>query len=845
MEETLRQGEGFISSDLLLRIKGFTILLLCFFFCPNLVITSTEFDTIDTTRSIKDGETIVSAGGVFEVGFFSPSVTNKRYLGIWYKKSNTTVVWVANREVPLNDSSGVLKVTNQGILILLDNNGSTVWSSNSSTSARTPVAQILDSGNLVVKDETDGNPQNFMWQSFDYPCDTFLPNMKIGKDLVTGLDRYLSSWKETNDPFRGNFTYGFDLDGFPEWVLREGSIKRMRRGPWNGLRFSGVTGLTPNSVYGFEFVFNEKEIYFSWNLYNSSSLSRVLLLPNGNIQRFTWIDEAQNWVLHLPPYLDTCDSYALCGVNGNCNNNNDNSPACNCLKGFEPKIKEEWEVVPGLGGCVRKTPLNCKDDGFLKYTGLKLPDASESWFNYSMNLEECKNHCIKNCNCTAYTNLDVRGEGSGCLIWFNDLIDIRQVTENDQAIYIRMAAAELDQIDSKKTKAESNAKKIRVIIGVSIALPTTILILGLVLFFWRKKHHERGFFKCICRSSSNNENQREDPEVPLFDMATLVHATKNFSIKNKLGEGGFGSVFKGMLKDGREIAVKRLSENSRQGLSEFKNEVVHIAKLQHRNLVKLLGCCVEGDEKMLIYEFMPNKSLNFFLFDQAQSLSLDWPKRYNIINGIARGLLYLHQDSRQRIIHRDLKTGNILLDSQLNPKISDFGLARSFGENVTKEKTKNVVGTYGYMSPEYAIDGLYSIKSDVFSFGVLVLEIVSGKRNRGFSHPDHHHNLLGHAWKLYAEGKPLQLIAAPIRDTCNLSEVLRSIHIGLLCVQRNPEDRPRMSTVVLMLGGESPLPQPKQPGFFNERDLSEAKSSSSNQKPCSYDELTITLMEGR
>ncbi|XP_021287451.1 G-type lectin S-receptor-like serine/threonine-protein kinase At4g27290 [Herrania umbratica] len=156
-----------------------------------------------------------------------------------------------------------------------------------------------------------------------------------------------------------------------------------------------------------------------------------------------------------------------------------------------------------------------------------------------------------------------------------------------------------------------------------------------------------------------------------------------------------------------------------------------------------------------------------------------------------------------------------------------------------------ILNCSGYMSPEYAIDGLYSIKSDVFSFGVLVLEIVSGKRNRGFSHPDHHHNLLGHAWKLYAEGKPLELIAAPIRDISNLSEVLRSIHIGLLCVQRNPEDRPRMSTVVLMLGGESPLPQPKQPGFFNERDLSEAKSSSSNQKPCSYDELTITLMERR
>ncbi|XP_022717690.1 G-type lectin S-receptor-like serine/threonine-protein kinase SD1-1 [Durio zibethinus] len=363
----------------------------------------------------------------------------------------------------------------------------------------------------------------------------------------------------------------------------------------------------------------------------------------------------------------------------------------------------------------------------------------------------------------------------------------------------------------------------------------------------KKMKHEplEGFLKCIGGSSSNNQKQKEDPELPLFDKGTIAHATKNFCNTNKLGEGGFGSVCKDLLRDGQEIAVKRLSENSKQGLNEFKNEVLLIAKLQHRNLVKLLGSCIEGDEKMLIYEFMPNKSLNFFLFDQAQSLSLDWPKRYNIINGIARGLLYLHQDSRQRIIHRDLKAGNILQDSQLNPKISAFGLARSFGENETKEKTKKVVGTYGYMSREYAIDGLYSIKSDVFSFGVLVLEIVSGQRNRGFTHPDHHHNLLGHAWKLYAEGKSVELIAAPIRDNIYLSEVLRSIHIGLLCVQRSPEDRPSMSNVVLMLGGESPLPQPKQPGFFSERDLVEASASSSYQKPCSYDEFTITLMEGR
>lgn len=321
----------------------------------------------------------------------------------------------------------------------------------------------------------------------------------------------------------------------------------------------------------------------------------------------------------------------------------------------------------------------------------------------------------------------------------------------------------------------------------------------------------------IFESGDNSECQKEDLELPVFDLGTVAIATNNFSEENKLGEGGFGPVYKGVLEDGQEIAVKKLSRYSRQGLHEFKNEVLFISKLQHRNLVKLLGCCIQ-EEVLLIYEFMPNNSLDSCLFDQNQRKLLEWSTRFGIISGIARGLLYLHQDSRLRIIHRDLKAGNILLDNEMNPKISDFGSAKCFVGNETEANTLRVVGTYGYMSPEYAIDGVFSIKSDVFSYGVLVLETVSGKRNRGFCHPDHCHNLVGHAWRLFTEDRSMELVDELV-ESYNTAEVLRSIHVALLCVQQCPEDRPSMSALILMLGSDNELPLPKEPGFYNERKL--------------------------
>lgn len=337
-------------------------------------------------------------------------------------------------------------------------------------------------------------------------------------------------------------------------------------------------------------------------------------------------------------------------------------------------------------------------------------------------------------------------------------------------------------------------------------------------------------------------------DVPFFNFETILKATNNFSDANKLGRGGFGPVYKGSFGGGREMAVKRLSSQSGQGIQEFQNEVRLIAKLQHRNLVRLLGYCIRGSEKLLLYEYMINKSLDTFIFDQGRCMLLDWEKRLEIILGITRGLLYLHQDSRLRIIHRDLKTSNILLDEELNPKISDFGLARIVGEKEIEANTERVVGTYGYMSPEYALEGLFSIKSDVFSFGVILLEIISGKRNVGFY--EETFSLLGYAWKLWQEGKPMEFINKNLLESCKNSagEVTKCINIGLLCVQEDPVDRPTMANVLMMLSSETvTLPRPNQPAFISRRRLDSSASGSTSGKPDSnsINKLTVTAFEGR
>ncbi|OMO64993.1 S-locus glycoprotein [Corchorus olitorius] len=802
--------------------RHFCNFFLFFTFLAIFPTISISFDTLTATQSIQSNQTLVSQGDVFELGFFTLDRPGEWYVGIWYKNiPQKTYVWVANRDNPLSDSSGIFKVENRN-LVLLDQEQNPVWSSNITTAGdNNPVAQLLDTGNLVLREansENGGGTNHYLWQSFDYPTDTLLPDMKLGWDLNTGFNRFLTAWRSTGDPSTGDFSFKLDYHGFPEIFLWDKQRIDYRSGPWNGVRFSGVPEMKPLDYINFNFVTNQDEVYYSFSITNKNIFSRLMVTPTGDLQRLTWIPDTEQWNPFWYAPKDQCDNYRECGPYGICDNNA--SPVCKCPRGFSPRNQQAWNLRDGSGGCVRKTDLDCSKDKFLHLPNMKLPESTTSYVDRNMNIKDCEALCARNCSCTAFAYVDIRNGGKGCVIWTGELIDMRQYSSGGgQDLFVRLAASDLG--DGGNTTA--------LIVGITVG--AGVLLLGLIAFV----------------KEYSSESKSEELELPLFDFETLAAATDNFSDENKLGQGGFGSVYMGTLVEGQQIAVKRLSKNSGQGVEEFKNEVRLIARLQHRNLVRLVGCCVEMDEKMLIYEYMAHRSLDSVLFNKARSSMLTWQRRFNIICGIARGLLYLHQDSRFRIIHRDLKASNILLDRDLNPKISDFGMARIFGGDQTEMNTKRVVGTYGYMSPEYAMDGLFSTKSDVFSFGVLVLEVVSGKKNRGFYHSNSELNLLGHAWRLWKEGNGLELIDSAAGESYNANEVLRCIHVGLLCVQERAEDRPSMSTVVLMLNSEAAtMAHPKTPGFCLGRNTLETDSSTSKQdESCTVNQVTVTMLDAR
>ncbi|KAK9089537.1 hypothetical protein Scep_028619 [Stephania cephalantha] len=671
-------------------------------------------DTITQDKFLRDGDRIVSNGGNFALGFFSPGNSQKRYIGIWFNKvSVQTVVWVANRDNPINNSSsGVVKIDHNGNLAIFDGNSSNpVWSTNISipitekTNSSTMFYKLLDSGNLVL---FDGNKGDFLWQSFHYPTNTHLPGMKLGLSLKSGLNWSLTSWKSPDDPSTGEFSYSLIRMEAPEMVLKKASQKVWRTGPWNGQAWNGVPDMSRNYLFNYSFVNNQDEIYFIFSMYNASIINFIVLNDQGIINGPTWVEGDHRWS-NLRDYPgDRCENYGKCGAFGSCNSNN--AEICSCLPGYEPRSPRDWYIADRSKGCARKRELLCgQGDGFLKLEKRKLPDTSNARVYMSLGIEDCEVECRKNCSCTGYASPYV--DGSGCLAWFGDLIDIAEFTVGGQDLFVRVDAIELKN-SMKDSKGSSSTKNKKVVI-LCVLIVVGLIILVTAFYYLFKEAKRRGLLQEKLQeqplinlpTSRTNDETNAKFELPIFDLNTMTLATENFSPDNKLGAGGFGSVYKGKLIDGREIAVKS-----------------------------------------------------------------------------------------------------------------------------------------GYMSPEYAMDGLFSVKSDVFSFGVLLLEVISGKKNSGFYYEDPTMNLIKHAWELWKDGRILELVDPSMGNSFPEQEAVRFIQVGILCVQENAKDRPTMSNAISLLGKETPIPSLKQPAFVLISNHNSANASASSH---SHNEMSITVIEGR
>ncbi|EEF47799.1 S-locus-specific glycoprotein S6 precursor, putative [Ricinus communis] len=681
------------------------ILFTCFSLNSHLSLAT---ERISADQTLTGDQTVSSEGGSFILGFFKPGNSPYYYIGIWYNiVSEQTVVWVANREKPVLDKySSELRISN-GNLVLVDESGIEIWSTNLSPVTSNSVEAVLfEEGNLVLRNSSGPNSSEPLWQSFDHPTHTWLPGGKLGLNKITRKSSRLTSWKNNDDPAPGLYSLEIDPNGASQYFIIWNRSKIMwTSGTWNGQIFSLVPEMRLNYIFNFSYFSNARENYFTYSRYNDSIVTRLLVDVQGQIQQQSWLKAAKQWNLFWAQPRLQCEVYAYCGAFASCGL--EQQPFCHCLEGFRPNSIDEWNSEVYTAGCVRKTSLQCgnssdakrKSNRFLESRSKGLP--GDSWTVEAGDAQECESTCLNNCSCTAYAYSGSGNDGVNCSFWFEDLLNIKQVADEEnygKTLYVKLAASEFSSYNNRK----------RTVIGVIIGLGSVVILvffcMSLFLILRRmrmdKQDEVLGSMPDITSTTATTANGggHNNAQLVIFRFKSILAATDNFCQENKLGEGGFGPVYKGNFPGDQEAAIKRLSRQSGQGLEEFMNELKLIANLQHKYLVRLLGCCVERDEKILIYEYMANRSLDKFLYE-----------------GVAQGLLYIHKFSRLKVIHRDLKASNILLDEAMNPKISDFGMARIFGINQTEANT-----------------------------------------NR--------------AWELWKEGKEAELIDASIRDTCNLKE---------------------------------------------------------------------------
>ncbi|CAL4976597.1 unnamed protein product [Urochloa decumbens] len=671
-----------------------------------------------------------------------------------------------------------------------------VWSSNLSSSTVSPtpgsnVAVLRDNGNLVLVD--GGNSSNVLWQSFDHPTDTLVPDAWIGENKITGEYQTLRSWRNSEDPAPGMFTDTVDPNGSSEFFyLWNGSRAYWRSGVWTGRAFANIPQAVLNVIFNQTYVETPAYRRVTHVLYDNATVTRMVLDLTGQTKQYLWLAGSQRWEITWSAPTVPCDAYALCGAFGICNQRS--QPPCQCPPGFAPAAERDWGLNDWSGGCHRRVPLRAQSRA------------------------ECELACLENCCCQAYAF-----SGSvGCAVWHDGFHNLEQLYAGDDgddpspsSLYLRLSESELQHLRGRGAKGKKN--RLWLVLGIVLACLSVFAALGASALVARMLLSIRR------RRLEEKMAKQNGSSLQVYSYGELRAATKNFS--ERLGGGGFGTVYRGVVNGHTQVAVKKL-ECLRQGDKQFRTEVYTLGLIQHVNLVRLLGFCSSGsgDEKMLVYEYMPNGSLYSYLFGGSSSSSPcpSWHDRYGIMLGIARGLAYLHEGCRECIIHCDIKPENILLDKDLCPKIADFGMAKLLGRDFSRVLT-TIRGTIGYLAPEW-ISGLpISAKADAYSFGMVVFELISGRRNTEGGHDVDYCTEAEDAaqrpstffpvWASarVAEGDTAAVADPRLHGNVSEGELERACRVACWCIQDQVAHRPTMAQVLQALEGVVDVYAPQVP----------------------------------
>nr|GMD08450.1 G-type lectin S-receptor-like serine/threonine-protein kinase At4g27290 [Ipomoea batatas] len=537
--------------------------------------------------------------------------SSSSFLGIWYNSINKTVIWVANRESPLpQDSEAVFTLGYDGNLQLLDGGRrNIIWSTNISGSGlagrNSTAAQLQDTGDLIVK-----QGESILWESFDGDSDTFMAGMRLKVNKKTGKRNLMRCWSSSDDPRPGKFSGGIDPKGSPQFFIWKEGIPYYRSTLYqDGFTYSVYF---PSVGYtSYSYATENDEVYFSYAYANTSIQERFILTPEGQVQILSRPKTSDIWQIQWVSPTSDCEFYAVCGSFGSCERY-DSHRVCSCLKGFKPKSQRDWDKGKYDAGCERRIALGCGEtDTFMRLPMMKWPDHSSSRGN--MAFQECEMECSRNCSCTAFAYANFSSDSVvNCINWFGDLVDLAHNYSPGgfgQDLYVRVHSSELNGSSGNDHSSHNNKRRLVAIIVASLSAFFLITVLVYILTYGRK-----GWVSRRATVSTASLLGKDDIELLQLSLRRIIDATNNFRETNKLGEGGFGPVYKGFLSEFGMVAIKRLSKQSSQGLNEFMNELKLIAKLQHTNLVRLLGCCVEDEEKILIYEYLPKRSLDKFLF---------------------------------------------------------------------------------------------------------------------------------------------------------------------------------------------------------------------------------------